>query len=422
MLRADRRLHRCVRAVASAAAVAVALISAVSSAPLPAPDDVAAATQQLPAATLAITKAGRTYDYRIAAKRVAAITAPTFTKLTAEEAAADAAALAAATEGSGLARRGGTAPLVNDGYNFLWNAPVTFGNGQSFSIDLDTGSSDTWVQGDVSPAFNTSDPSVTSLGFYFLAIYGSGIVIAEVYEGPVSIAGISATVDFGVSLGEAGFSETNGLLGLGFTPLSSINYDGGTKSNFMDQAGIGAVGFYLNNNADGDEGEVALGAADPDKYDGSFTYVPLTAETYWQASWAGGSFAVAGTTVSGSLGLNVTSFIVDTGTSLIYLEQAVADAINAAIGGTYSDDYGAYVIDCSVASTGPDVELTFGGSTFSIPASIYVLPDNGVCFSGIDGQAESISLGIVGDVFIRAYYTLFDKSNLRVGFAKAVHP
>ncbi|KAJ1547455.1 hypothetical protein HK405_005805, partial [Cladochytrium tenue] len=376
----------------------------------------AAATQQLPTATLAITKAGRTYDYRIAARRVASIiTAPTFTELTAEEAAADAAALAA----SGLARRGGTAPLVNDGYNFLWNAQVTFGSGQNFSIDLDTGSSDTWVQGVNSPAFNTSDPSVTSLGFDVLAHYGSGVVIAEAYEGPVSIAGISATVDFGVALVETGFSKTNGLLGLGFTPLSTINNYGGTKSNFMDQASIGAVGFYLNTNADGDEGEVALGVADPNKYDGSFTYVPLTAETYWQASWAGGSFAVAGTTVSGSLGLNVSSFFVDTGTSLIYLEQAVADAINTAIGGTYSEDHGAYVVDCSVASTGPDVELTFGGSTFSIPASIYVLPDHGICFSGIGGQAESISLGIVGDVFIRAYYTLFDKTNLRLGFAKA---
>jgi hypothetical protein len=42
------------------------------------------------------------------------------------------------------------------------------------------------------------------------------------------------------------------------------------------------------------------------------------------------------------------------------------------------------------------------------------------CISGIKGGASKE--GILGDTFLRAYYSIYDFKNARVGFAQAVHP
>ncbi|KAJ1563682.1 hypothetical protein HK405_001164, partial [Cladochytrium tenue] len=354
-------------------------------------------------ATFNITKAGRNVNYLAAVKHVAGRTGRTVV-------------LPAGDIDVDLERRAGSASLTND-ENFLWNAPVYIGNAQAFSLDLDTGSADTWVRGSSCTSsdgscgvsgqakFSTSDSTVTATGTSFSVSYGSGSVSGKVYLGPVELGGLTATVDFGVSTSETGFSDSDGLLGLGYSSISNIAAEGFTKSNFIDQLGLSTneFSFYLSNYADSDSGEVTIGGVDTSKYTGSFSYISLSSETYWEASWSGGTYAVS--TSTGKLDSSVKNFIVDTGTTLIYLDTTAANAINSAIGATYSSSYGAYVISCSKASTGPAVNLTIGGNVYSIPANIYVLQDGSICFSGFDRGATSIGLGILGDIFIRAYYT-----------------
>ena len=64
---------------------------------------------------------------------------------------------------------------------------------------------------------------------------------------------------------------------------------------------------------------------------------------------------------------------------------------------------------------------------FELEADDYILklPDNDgniVCVSGFIGGGKKFPFWILGDIFIRKYYTEFDVENLRVGFAKSKNP
>ncbi|KAI9327711.1 aspartic peptidase domain-containing protein [Zopfochytrium polystomum] len=333
-----------------------------------------------------------------------------------------------------LERRQGSAPLYNSD-DLLYNAPVTLGNGQSFLLDLDTGSSDTWFRGpncrssDQSCGLSsqakvkTTDTTLKATSLSWSTSYGSGSVSGKVYTGPVKMAGLTATISLGVSTSETGFAGVgDGLMGLAYASISNIAAAGASNTNWIDALKLSTnqFSFYLSRSADGDNGEVTIGGADKSRYTGTVSYVPLNSKTYWQMSWSGGKWGVGSST--GALDSSVRSFIADTGTSLIILDTAAANGINKAIGATFSSSVGAYVIACSKASTGPAVSLTINGVAYSLPASAYVLPISSTqCISGITSGASSAGVGILGDVFLRQYYSIYDKANGRVGFAKAVH-
>ena len=80
-----------------------------------------------------------------------------------------------------------------------------------------------------------------------------------------------------------------------------------------------------------------------------------------------------------------------------------------------------YTIDCNAVSTLPDLDVVMGGNTYTLSGSDYVIEAGpGVClfgFTGIDIPAPRGPLWIMGDVFIRKYYSVFDLGNERVGFA-----
>ena len=117
-----------------------------------------------------------------------------------------------------------TTQLPNEN-DLLFGVNVSFGNGQTFLADLDTGSSDTWIRGPDCTStdgscdgtkLSTTDRTITDTGVSFQTGYGSGSMSGEIFNGPVTIASSTATIPFGVSTEETGFSGpgSDGLVGL----------------------------------------------------------------------------------------------------------------------------------------------------------------------------------------------------------------
>lgn len=99
------------------------------------------------------------------------------------------------------------------------------------------------------------------------------------------------------------------------------------------------------------------------------------------------------------------------------LEESMGGVCAAAPNGQAS-------VDCAQIPSMPNVKLTIGGVEWELTAEQYVLKVSAggqeQCvsgFMGIDLPARVGPLWILGDVFIGAYYTIFDYGNERVGYA-----
>merc|ERR1712232_93423 len=204
----------------------------------------------------------------------------------------------------------------------------------------------------------------------------------------------------------------DGILGLGFT---SISIDGATtvfenalKQNLLDQP---IFSFYLGDNA---PGELTFGAYDPTKFTGDLTYVKLQAATYWQIALdqasAGDSYTSA---------TNQTA-IVDSGTPLIAGPKAEITKLAQAVGAK-PNIMGEYTIDCTTLDRVPDVSFKIDGKEYVVPGKNTVIQSQNTClfaFMGVDFPPPGPQW-ILGDVFMRQFYTVFNYVDQTIGFATA---
>merc|ERR1711918_250469 len=114
--------------------------------------------------------------------------------------------------------------------------------------------------------------------------------------------------------------------------------------------------------------------------------------------------------------------IIDSGTSLLAGPKDKVAKIAQAAGATLVMGK-EYTIDCSKMSSLPAVEITLGGGKkFTLEGKDYVLQVSGQClfaFMPIELPPKLGEMWILGDVFMRKYYTVFDYGNKRVGMAPA---
>ncbi|XP_069616219.1 gastricsin-like [Ranitomeya imitator] len=305
---------------------------------------------------------------------------------------------------------------------------------QNFLVLFDTGSSNLWVASTYCqsqactnhPLFNPSQSSTySSNNQQFSLQYGTGSLTGVLGYDTVSIQNIAISQqEFGLSETEPGtnfvYSQFDGILGLAYP---SIAEGGATtvmqemiQQNLIDQP---LFGFYLSGQeSTQDGGEVAFGGVDQNYYSGQITWTPVTSETYWQIGIQG--FAINGQATGwcsqGCQG------IVDTGTSLLTAPQGDFSSLIQSIG-AQQDQNGQYAVSCDNIQSLPTISFTISGVSFPLPPSAYVLQNNGYCTIGImptylpsqDGQP----LWILGDVFLREYYSVYDLGNNQVGFASA---
>lgn len=326
----------------------------------------------------------------------------------------------------------GESEIIKDYANAQYYGSVSIGNPpQSFEVIFDTGSSNLWVPkvgcthcGNVIFGKKHKYDHATSSTFKedngdFNIMYGSGSVSGYfsvdniVLADDIEILGQRfAEVQDAGGLGLAyAFGKFDGILGLGFTSISIDKtptvIENAINQNLLDQP---IFSFYLG---DMGPGELTFGAYDPTKFTGDLIYVKLQAATYWQIAL---DQAKAGDYSSP----NDMTAIVDSGTSLIAGPKAEVAKLAAAVGAK-PNILGEYTIDCKTLDQVPDVTFVIDGKDYTIPGKDTVIQAQGTClfaFMGIDFPPPGPQW-ILGDVFMRQYYTVFNYVDQTIGFAPA---
>jgi len=149
---------------------------------------------------------------------------------------------------------------------------------------------------------------------------------------------------------------------------------------------------------------------DKSKFKGEITWVKLEQPKYWQITLDNVSV--------GSYSSGKTNGIVDSGTSLITGPSVEIQKIAASVG-AQANLLGQYTIDCSKVPTLPTLDFTINGKAWTVPGKDLVIQSGGTCLFAM--MAMDIPTGpkwLLGDVFMRKFYTVFDYENARVGFAE----
>jgi len=323
---------------------------------------------------------------------------------------------------------------INDYMNAQYYGPITIGTPpQTFNVVFDTGSSNLWVPSKSCSLLNIAcklhskyDSSKSSTyvknGTNFAIRYGSGSLSGFTSQDSVTVGSVTVpNLLFAEAVKEPGVAfiaaHFDGIMGFGF-PEISVN---GMTPFFQGALAAGAIkeakfAFYLEKSGS-TGGELSLGGADSTKYTGDFTYTPITTKGYWQ-------FSVAAVTVGGNSFASTTKAIADTGTSLLAVPTTVFTSLLTKFpaGAVKPLLHGEYTVDCSKVSTLPTISFSIGGKEFALEGSDYVLNVQGQCllgFLGLDVPPPRGPLWILGDVFLRKYYTVFDYGNAQIGFATA---
>jgi saccharopepsin len=174
--------------------------------------------------------------------------------------------------------------------------------------------------------------------------------------------------------------------------------------------------FYLGDaNTEGDESEAIFGGINKDHFTGDLTYIPLRRKAYWEVDFDAIAFGDA------SAKLDNTGVILDTGTSLIALPSTLAELLNKEMGAKKGYN-GQYTVECDKRDSLPDVTFTLGGHDFKIGPYDYILEMQGSCistFMGMDFPEPVGPLAILGDAFLRRWYSVYDLEKGAVALAKS---
>jgi len=154
-----------------------------------------------------------------------------------------------------------------------------------------------------------------------------------------------------------------------------------------------------------------------------FQFVPVTDRTYWTVTLLDVRVKYPdGHVKSGFCPNNKCSAIVDTGTYLIYGPQAAVRSMlstgDATTHTTACSDYTQmpdFLFDFYAGESRPPVTLTLSPTDYVLKFSV---EGNGApeCVVGVSPDDDTI--WTLGQVFLRSYYTLFDRDVDRVGFAR----
>jgi len=327
-------------------------------------------------------------------------------------------------------KEGGHFLPISNFLNAQYYSEISIGTPpQTFKVVLDTGSSNLWVPSQDCNSIacylhtkydHSSSKTYTKNGTSFEIRYGSGSLSGYVSKDTVAIGDLVLTgQDFAEATSEPGlafaFGKFDGILGLGYDTIS-VNHIVPPFYKMIEQNLLDKPVFsFLLADKDNDESQVVFGGIDESAYTGKVTYIPLRRKAYWEVDLVSLAFGEE------EADFEETGAILDTGTSLIALPSDMAELLNKQIGAKKSYN-GQYTIDCAAREKLPELTFNLSGHRFSITSYDYILEIQGSCISaimGMDIPKPAGPLAILGDAFLRKYYSIYDLGDNKVGLAKA---
>uniref|UniRef100_A0A8C8B2S0 Peptidase A1 domain-containing protein n=1 Tax=Otus sunia TaxID=257818 RepID=A0A8C8B2S0_9STRI len=319
-----------------------------------------------------------------------------------------------------------TEPLLNT-LDIEYYGAISIGTPpQDFTVVFDTGSSNLWVPSVSCTSlacqnhqmFNPSQSSTYKRTGQNLSIhYGTGAMEGTVGSDTVILASlVDINQQFGLSTTEPGqffvHVKFDGILGLGYPNLAADEitpvFDNLVNESLLEE---NLFSVYLSRETTGSV--VIFGGIDESYFTGSINWISVSYQGYWQISMD--SIIVNNQEIACRGGCQA---VVDTGTSLMAGPLSDISNIQSTVGAR-QDTHGEYNVNCSSISAMPDVIFVIDGVQYPLSASAYTEQNRqGPCLSSF--QNTSGNLWILGDVFIRVYYSIFDRANNRIGLAKAI--
>lgn len=304
---------------------------------------------------------------------------------------------------------------------------------QNLGLIFDTGSANMWVYGSncsssVCQMHNTYNhersSSFRANGTSMYIKYGSGSILGTLSVDSLSFGNIAIPDQkFGEvhkTKGDAFmWGKYDGIIGLAFPALA---IDGCTPvfDNLMQKQLINAhyFSFYFSKEAGGPGAVFMLGGADASYQASPFIFHDVVTSSYWEISMQ--DIMINGQP-QGFCRDQLCKVAIDTGTSLI---TGPSDAIDVMASLIQVDP------DCDNPGL-PSIDFVMSGTCYPMISEDYILKfqsgEQTKCMAGfrpLNIPPPRGPIWIMGDVFLRVYYTVFDRSGPngpRVGLAKAKH-
>lgn len=316
---------------------------------------------------------------------------------------------------------------------------------QTLKLDFDTGSSDLWVFSTELPSKDQEghtvfDPSKSSTwkastGLSWKISYGDGSSASgDVGTDTVNIGGVKVTnqsVELAKTAADQFISGTgDGLLGLAFPTINTITKNGQSDpqdtpvANMISQGDIPKDGQLFTSAFYSDRDSAAksfytFGYIDTDLV-GSNTihYTDIdNSQGFWMFDSTTATIAGKQTTQSGN------KAILDTGTTLALLSDEIVDALYKAIPGSkYDEQQQGYLFPTSVtADQLPDFSVAVGNQEFTIQKEdlAFTVASEGYWYGGVQSRGDN-PFDILGDVFLKSVYAIWDQGNTRLGLVPKI--
>ncbi|RYO93814.1 hypothetical protein DL764_007933 [Monosporascus ibericus] len=318
-----------------------------------------------------------------------------------------------------------SAGIDQDGTDFSYFLEVELGaEGKPMYMLLDTGASTTWVMGAncTSEACTTHDSfgpddssSFIDTGASFTIQYGTGEVSGHIVRDSMSIAELNTTFDFGlatVTSNEFARFPFEGILGMSTSPNSFLSAV--KDAELLDK---NVFGISLSRASDGpNDGEITFGATNKDRYEGEITYTSLVTGTSW-------AIPLDDVMVdSQPVGLEGKTAYLDTGTTYAFApKDQVAALFDKVPGASSGDDGSSYTVPCD--SKVP-IAFAFAGASWNISSAdlLSTTSEENVCTANIFGIEVVKGSWLLGGVFLKNVYSVFDLDESRIGFAAKLAP